>query len=187
MHENVEGLHDRLTDRINEVAARRDKLENGSSSKKEDEKDRSASSSESKNSSKDEPKKNGLKQKILAAHAIGLRRPYVQALPDVDAGFTEDDVRDPKKAETVYRTIQQRMDKDRQARPGGYLVREAPKEDLEKLKILKGHLKAGQFVTKIRKSFTKDEMDDDLLIVPAQAGDAQDVSEYTEVLPTSPP
>ena len=30
-------------------------------------------------------------------------------------------------------------------------------------------------------------MDDDLLIVPAKAGEAEDVSEYTEVLPTSPP
>ena len=53
--------------------------------------------------------------------------------------------------------------------------------------VLKGHLKAGQFVTKVRKSFTKGEMDEDLLIVPAKVGDAEDKSEYTEVLPTSPP
>jgi hypothetical protein len=47
--------------------------------------------------------------------------------------------------------------------------------------------KEGQFVTKIRKTFTKGEMDDDLLIVPARLGSAADHSEYTEVLPTSPP
>jgi hypothetical protein len=30
-------------------------------------------------------------------------------------------------------------------------------------------------------------MDDDLLIVPAKLGQAEDKSEYEEVLPTSPP
>src|SRR5262249_40850193 len=36
--------------------------------------------------------------------------------------------------------------------------REAPAEDVEKLKLLKGHVKKGQFVTKLRKVFGKDEM-----------------------------
>ena len=70
---------------------------------------------------------------------------------------------------------------------GGYLVREAPAEDLKQLKILAGHVKEGQFVTKIRKTFTKGEMDDDLLVIPAKLGQAEDRSEYEEVLPTSPP
>ncbi len=55
------------------------------------------------------------------------------------------------------------------------------------LKILAGHLKEKQFVTKIRKTFTRGEMDDDLLILPAKLGGAEDRSEYDEVLPTSPP
>ena len=42
-------------------------------------------------------------------------------------------------------------------------------------------------MTKIRKTFTKGEMDDDLLIVPAKLGGAEDHSEYDEILPTSPP
>jgi hypothetical protein len=42
-------------------------------------------------------------------------------------------------------------------------------------------------VTKFRKTFTKAEMDDDLLIVQAKLGSAEDHSEYEEVLPTSPP
>jgi hypothetical protein len=96
-------------------------------------------------------------------------------------------VKDPQKAEPVYKVIQERLEKYRKERPGGYLVREAPAEDLKQLKVLAGHLKEGQFVTKLRKTFTKGEMDDDLLIVPAKLGNAEDRSEYEEVLPTSPP
>jgi hypothetical protein len=55
------------------------------------------------------------------------------------------------------------------------------------LKQLLGHIQEGQVVTKFRKTFTRGEMNDDLKIVPAKVGDAVDRSEYTEVLPTSPP
>jgi hypothetical protein len=112
---------------------------------------------------------------------------YSDKLPNVDDGFTEADLKDPKKAEAVYRVIQQRLQKAQQDRPTGYLVREAPAEDLKQLKILAGHLKEGQFVTKFRKTFTKVEMDDDLLLLPAKLDKAEDHSEYEEILPTSPP
>jgi hypothetical protein len=65
--------------------------------------------------------------------------------------------------------------------------REAPKEDMDKLKLLKGHVKAGQFVTKVRKVFRKDEMTDDLLFIRARVGDKDDDLEYVSILPTSPP
>jgi Uncharacterized protein conserved in bacteria (DUF2330) len=65
--------------------------------------------------------------------------------------------------------------------------REAPKEDVEKLKLLKGHVKKGQFVTKMRKVFSKDEMSDDLEFVRARVGDKDDDIEYFSILPTSPP
>src|SRR5262249_13333317 len=78
-------------------------------------------------------------------------------------------VKDPQKAEAVYKVIRERLDKYRKERPGGYLVREAPADDLKQLKILTGHLKEGQFVTKFRKTFTKAEMDDDLFIAPANS------------------
>ena len=68
-----------------------------------------------------------------------------------------------------------------------FFVREAPAEDLKQLQVLAGHLKEGQFVTKFRKTFAKDEMDDDLLIVPAKFQKSEDWSEYEEILPTSPP
>jgi hypothetical protein len=113
--------------------------------------------------------------------------PYTEKLPDPDEGFTQADVKDAKKAEEVFKVIRERLEKYRKERPGGYLVREAPEKDVQGLKILSGHLKEKQFVTKIRKTFTKGEMDDDLLIVPAKLGQAEDHSEYDEVLPTSPP
>jgi hypothetical protein len=112
---------------------------------------------------------------------------YTEKVPDPDEGFTQADTRDPKKAEAIYKVIQQRLDKYHSERPGGYLVREAPADDVKQLKVLAGHLKEGQFVTKFRKTFTKGEMDDDLLIVPAKLGSAVDRSEYEEALPTSPP
>jgi hypothetical protein len=112
---------------------------------------------------------------------------YSEKLPDPDEGFTQADLKDQQKAEAVLKVIRERLDKYHKDRPGGYLVREAPADDLKALKILAGHLKEGQFVTKFRKTFTKGEMEDDLLIVPAQLGKAEDKSEYQEILPTSPP
>jgi hypothetical protein len=113
--------------------------------------------------------------------------PYSEKVPDPDEGFTQADLKDPKKAEAIYKVIQERLNKYQKERPGGYLVREAPAEDIKQLKVLVGHFKEGQFVTKFRKTFTKGEMEDDLLIVPAKLGKAEDHSEYEEILPTSPP
>jgi hypothetical protein len=65
--------------------------------------------------------------------------------------------------------------------------RDAPAEDVKNLKLLKGHIKQGQFITKVRKVFAKDEMDDDLEFVPAQVNGKEDAIEYYSILPTSPP
>src|SRR5262249_52512502 len=113
--------------------------------------------------------------------------PYAEKVPDPDEGFTQADVKDPRKAEAVFKVIEARLAECRKSHPAGYLVREAPAEDLKQLQVLAGHRKEGQFVTKFRKPFAKDEMDDDLLIVPARLGKAEDWSEYEEILPTSPP
>ncbi len=128
--------------------------------------------------------------KKLTADDIRVLRgelPFGEKLPDPDEGFTQADVRDPKKAEEVFKVIRARLEKYQKERPGGYLLREAPAADLQQMKILVGHLKEGQFITKFRKTFTKGEMDDDLLIVQAKFGHAVDKSEYEEILPTSPP
>jgi hypothetical protein len=128
--------------------------------------------------------------KRLTAADIKLLKgdaPYSEKLPNVDEGFTPADVKDPKKAEAVYKVIRERLAKSRKERPGGYLVRQAPKPDVKQLKLLAGHLKEGRFLTKFRKTFTKGEMNEDLLIVPAKLGQAEDKSEYEEILPTSPP
>jgi hypothetical protein len=65
--------------------------------------------------------------------------------------------------------------------------RDAPPDDVKNLKVLKGHLKKGQFVTKLRKVFAKDEMEADLEFVQAKVGDQTDDIEYFSILPTSPP
>jgi hypothetical protein len=39
----------------------------------------------------------------------------------------------------------------------------------------------------VRKIFARDEMNDDLLIVPARYNGTEDKSEYEEILPSSPP
>jgi hypothetical protein len=121
------------------------------------------------------------------ARKLTAEAPYSEKVPDPDEGFTQADVNDPAKRDRVYQTIHERLDRFRRERPGGYLVREAPEADVRALKQLVGHLQPGQFVTKVRKVFTKGEMTDDLVIVPAKLGDAVDRSEYTEILPTSPP
>ncbi len=113
--------------------------------------------------------------------------PYTETVPDPDEGFSQADVKDAKKAEAVYKVIRERLEKYRNERPGGYLVREAPAADRKGLKLLAGHLKEGQFLTKVRKTFARGEMSDDLEVVPAKLGRAEDHSEYEEVLPTSPP
>lgn len=113
--------------------------------------------------------------------------PFSEKVPDVDEGYSQDDIKDKTKAQAVFKVIHERLDQYRKDRPAGYLVREAPAEDVKQLKILVGHVKEGQFITKFRKIFTKSEMDDDLLIVPAKLGQAEDQSEYEELLPTSPP
>jgi len=72
-------------------------------------------------------------------------------------------------------------------RPQGYLVRNVPAADVKNLAQLTGHLAESLFITKFRKTFARDEMNDDLLIVPARYQGAEDNSEYQEMLPTSPP
>jgi hypothetical protein len=115
------------------------------------------------------------------------KAPYSETVPNVDEGFTQADINDPKMRDAVTKVIRERLAKAQKERPIGYLVREAPKEDIGQLRHLAGHLQAGLFITKFRKTFTRDEMNADLLIVPANRGGQEDSSEYTEALPTSPP
>lgn len=120
--------------------------------------------------------------KILKGEA-----PYSEKVPNVDEGFTQADVKDPKKAQAIYKVIRARLAKSQQERPLGYLVRDVPAEDVRALAQLSGHLQAGLTITKFRKIFARDEMEDDLVLVPARQGDADDTSEYQEILPVSPP
>jgi hypothetical protein len=113
--------------------------------------------------------------------------PYSEKVPNPDAGFTAADLKDPRRAQAITRVIQYRLQVLQKVRPNGYLVREAPAREIANLRILLGHLHAGSFITKFRKVFTREEMNDDLEIVSARHQDARDDSEYDEILPVSPP
>ena len=58
---------------------------------------------------------------------------YSEKVPDPDEGFTQADLKDPKRAQAVIKVIQARLEKSRQERPIGYLVREAPADDMRAL------------------------------------------------------
>jgi hypothetical protein len=115
------------------------------------------------------------------------KAPYSDTLPDVDKGFTRDDLKNAERTQEIYKTILARINEARKERPFGYLVREAPADDVKNLQQLAGHLQEDGFITKFRKIFARDEMNDDLLIVPARYNGAEDRSEYEELLPVSPP
>jgi hypothetical protein len=120
-------------------------------------------------------------------NVLAGKAPYGEKVPDVDAGFTAADIKDPERAKAIAKVIRERLSKAQKDRPFGYLVRHAPAKDVEDLQQLTGHLGEGLFITKFRKLFTRGEMNDDLLIVPARYNDAEDRSEYDEIFPTSPP
>jgi Uncharacterized protein conserved in bacteria (DUF2330) len=125
--------------------------------------------------------------KRLTADDIGIisgDRPYSETAPDPDWGFTARDLQDPKRSAAIMKVIQYRVQKYRQDKPRGYLVREASKEDLKLLAFLKGHLQEGQVLTKFHRTFARDEMNDDLVLVQAKAGGVEDRSEHEEVLRT---
>jgi hypothetical protein len=127
----------------------------------------------------------------LTAADIGVlqgKGGYSEVVPDVDAGFSVADAgKDEQHKRAVAKVIQSRLARSQQERPFGYLVRHVPADDVRGLQQLMGHLQAGLFITKFRKTFTRDEMNDDLMIVQARLGQQEDSSEYEEILPTSPP
>src|SRR5206468_11075066 len=128
-------------------------------------------------------------RKLTATDIKVLRgeAPYSEKVPDVDEGFTAADMKDPKKAKAIVKVIRARLAKAQQERPFGFLVREAPADDIRQLQQLAGHLETTAFITKFRKIFMRNEMNDDLVLVPARMGERDDDSEYEELLPVSPP
>ena len=45
------------------------------------------------------------------------KAPYSEKVPDVDEGFTQADVKDPARAEAIYKVIRARLAKASQERP----------------------------------------------------------------------
>jgi len=115
------------------------------------------------------------------------KAPYGEKVPDPDEGFTVADGREKERARAIVAVIRARLAKAQKDRPFGYLVRHAPADDVKNLQQLAGHLQADWFITKFRKLFARDEMNDDLYLVAARYNGADDRSEYEEMLPSSPP
>jgi hypothetical protein len=115
------------------------------------------------------------------------KAPYSEAVPDVDEGFSRADLKEKQRAAAIFKVIKARLARERQERPLGYLVREAPAEDVRALQHLARHLQPGTCLTRFRKVFTRDEMNDDLVLVRAGYGGQEDDSEYEAVLPTPLP
>ncbi len=65
--------------------------------------------------------------------------------------------------------------------------RDAPAEQVKKLKLLRGHVQEGKVITKFRKVFHNREMQDDLVLVTSSAAGKLDPTDYYQILPTSPP
>ena len=65
--------------------------------------------------------------------------------------------------------------------------READPAAVRNLRLLRGHVRQGQTLTKLRKVFLRGEMGSDLLFERARLGGVPDDMEYEYILPTSPP
>jgi hypothetical protein len=71
---------------------------------------------------------------------------------------------------------------------GGFVADRTDREmTFRQLRTLRGHLREGHWLTKLRRTFPRAEMTDDLALVPAQLGGTPDEMEYVEAMPTSPP
>src|SRR5712691_7530920 len=85
----------------------------------------------------------------LSAEDVKVLRgeaPYSERVPDPDEGFSQADLKNPQRAQAIYKVIRARLAKAQQERPIGYLVRDVPPEDVRSLQQLAGHLQAGLFV-----------------------------------------
>ena len=65
--------------------------------------------------------------------------------------------------------------------------READPAAVKNLRLLRGHLRHGQTITKLRKVFIRGEMGNDLVFQRARLAGTMDDMEYEYILPTSPP
>jgi hypothetical protein len=65
--------------------------------------------------------------------------------------------------------------------------REAPPEEIKRLRLLSGHLKQDWFLTKFRRNFHHNEMTQDISLIPARIQGEDDDIEYVSILSSSPP
>jgi uncharacterized protein DUF2330 len=110
------------------------------------------------------------------------------ALPDLQARMQEEMRKDPRWQPTRLEWAR-KLDKTDMGMLDGTVKfdRQADAEAVRQLKILRGHLREGQWVTKVRKVFRRGEMTEDLVFHRALLAERPDGMEYSYILPTSPP
>jgi hypothetical protein len=116
---------------------------------------------------------------------IRIVQPHVDNLNRVmTAHYQELPNWQPARLEWAKKLTRNDMDVLTGAAPFG---READSVAIKNLRLLRGHLKAGQTITKMRKIFLRGEMANDLVFQRARLNGAPDSMEYEYILPTSPP
>src|SRR5207237_956702 len=89
----------------------------------------------------------------LSKNDLGIvtgKSPYSEKVPDPDEGFVLADAKDKERAKAIAKVIRARLAKAQKEHPIGYLVREAPADDVKNLQQLGGHLQEDWFITKFR-------------------------------------
>jgi hypothetical protein len=110
------------------------------------------------------------------------------ALPQLQAQLQGENRRDPQWQPARLEWAKRLNSDDLRMLDGAVRFdREADPAAVQQLKILRGHLREGQWITKVRKVFRHDEMTQDLEFTRAMLAGKPDDMEYIYILPTSPP
>ena len=95
---------------------------------------------------------------------------------------------DQKRVPTMLHYAKRLTDDDMQVLLGKKpFTREAPREIVERLLVIGGHLKAGQFLIKMETSVAARELTAVIELQPAQVGAKKDDGDYLSLLPRRMP
>ncbi|HTE17575.1 MAG TPA: DUF2330 domain-containing protein [Armatimonadota bacterium] len=124
----------------------------------------------------------------LTAHEKAWKPVAESARAGLQSQMQQGTGKDPKWQPTRLEWAKKLDAKDMGMLDGTYAFdRQADADAVRQLKILRGHLREGQWVTKLRKVFRRGEMSTDLEFTTATLAGKVDDMEYIYILPTSPP
>ena len=108
---------------------------------------------------------------------------YSEALPNVDEGYEGTDRSDRVAMSDAADEIERRVARSKAFKPEGYLWRVASDQEFKAIGSLRGLLKEGQVLTRLRRRFQSGELAQNIEICRAGWDRLTDESEYVEVLP----